>query len=116
MRSQARKQCRRDMAGRPLQEPGQIGPVRLEAQLDLGGLGSGDDQCVGRSRPQLVKPPVALLDECGDLLRTRNLLDRVELELDPGPVGTECRSPELVLGIEERRVRHVVDERDRDRR
>ena len=78
------------MVGGPLQEPRQVGPVRLEAQVNLRRLRSSDDQGVRRLRPQLVESAVALLDESGDLLRARNLLDRVELELDPGPV--RCRS------------------------
>ena len=87
MRGQAREQRRLDVIGGPLQEPRQVWPVRLEAQLHLRRLGSGDDQRIRRARPQLVEPAVALLDQSGDLLRARNLLDRVELELDPGPVG-----------------------------
>ncbi len=91
---------------------GQYGSNR---SCSLRRLGSRDDQGVGRTRPQLVEPAVALLDQRRDLLRARNLLDRVELELDPGAVGAQGRPSKLVLGIDERRVRHVVDQRDGDR-
>ena len=66
-------------------------------------------------RPQLVEPPVALLDQSRDLLRARKLLYRVELELDSGAIGAQGRPSKLVLGIDERRIRHVVDQRDGNR-
>ncbi len=110
---QAREERRGHRRRGPFEQARQVWPVGLVAKLHLRRLGSGDDQGVRGAPPQLLETGVACVDQRRDRLRAGDLGDRVQLEGHVGAVGRARGGvPELLLGVDEGRVRHVVDERD----
>ena len=100
---------------RPVDDVGEVLPERFLGKRRGDRLGAGDDQPIDLQAAEIGDIGVLSVDPPFRRLRSMHRRQREAVEIDANvPGGLPEQAHELALGRLQRRIRHVVDEPDRE--